>query len=483
MHRTQEFLKTKLTLKFTSSNKESIQDDIIGTLISEEDQKNTPALSDNLLVHVKKELEAAEELDKMKIQINSSPKAVEKPQVVMDDSVHINEDLEMNKNEEANESSNSSISTLSFDIPVESLSDYEKSHISSPSVDNNRKKRSHSQDDSVSEEIDHKPKKNKKLHKEPAAFNFQRFYKHADFVQDIKYVGDGRLVSCAKGKIRLWDIKKGKMLYETNFDAFRLFVTSKKSIIAAGNNLCAVLVWDPDKRANQIFKTRGIVTSIEELGNGVLVFGERLISGHGFVNDLTFLELNNSSLEYLSTIENAHEDTIQWLKALPGNYLASSSKDNCLKIWRKDSKDRYVQTRILIGHNNTVTGLEVFDGKLISSSYDKTIRIWDYETGICLNIVETRKVYHQIILFDNFLAFRPSLQANFFDVYESKEFKFVKEYPIKHLHSKHHVELLLLIDKKYFASTSKGSINLFDFQSDLVYIKNGINDFEAAVSK
>ena len=52
--------------------------------------------------------------------------------------------------------------------------------------------------------------------------------------------------------------------------------------------------------------------------------------------------------------------------------------------------DQSAQTKRLMGHSNKVTGLLTLTDKFIAStSRDKTIRIWDIQTGTCIQMIET----------------------------------------------------------------------------------------------
>ncbi|NJN12173.1 MAG: hypothetical protein HC815_31125 [Richelia sp. RM1_1_1] len=72
-----------------------------------------------------------------------------------------------------------------------------------------------------------------------------------------------------------------------------------------------------------------------------------------------------------------------------GKKIASGSSDKTIIIWDVDTGECI---RILEGHTNRVYSL-VFspDGKtLVSGSWDETIRIWNVETGECLKILRDR---------------------------------------------------------------------------------------------
>ena len=52
-----------------------------------------------------------------------------------------------------------------------------------------------------------------------------------------------------------------------------------------------------------------------------------------------------------------------------------------ISIWKPSNKDPdqpYICTRVLKGHKHGVTGItQLPDGKLVSASYDRTVKMWD----------------------------------------------------------------------------------------------------------
>jgi WD40 repeat protein len=65
--------------------------------------------------------------------------------------------------------------------------------------------------------------------------------------------------------------------------------------------------------------------------------------------------------------------------------IISGSWDKTLRIW--DLSDGTC-LKVLQGHTDSVNCVTVVDGKIISGSYDKTLRIWDLSDGTCLKVLQ-----------------------------------------------------------------------------------------------
>lgn len=74
-----------------------------------------------------------------------------------------------------------------------------------------------------------------------------------------------------------------------------------------------------------------------------------------------------------------HEDSIGSL-VIVGKTLYSSSKDKTIKIWDLNSG---ICSATLKGHTGMVTSIIIKDEKLYSGSMDKTIKVWDLKRYVC----------------------------------------------------------------------------------------------------
>lgn len=93
-----------------------------------------------------------------------------------------------------------------------------------------------------------------------------------------------------------------------------------------------------------------------------------------------------------------HTDSITSVRMFPnsGHLMLSGSADTTVRIW-----DVYHQRQLLRtykGHNKALSDIcfNISGTQFLSSSYDRMIKLWDTETGACLNKFTTGKTPHVI---------------------------------------------------------------------------------------
>jgi WD40 repeat protein len=106
-------------------------------------------------------------------------------------------------------------------------------------------------------------------------------------------------------------------------------------------------------------------------------------SPHDVVKLLRNALWSNVQVPCLQTLQG-HTSVIASL-VVDGDRIISGSYDNTIKIWDKTTGN-CVQT--LQGHTRVIESLVVDGDRIISGSYDKTIKIWDKTTGNCLQTLQ-----------------------------------------------------------------------------------------------
>lgn len=80
-------------------------------------------------------------------------------------------------------------------------------------------------------------------------------------------------------------------------------------------------------------------------------------------------------------ILRGHTNGVMCLQ-LDDNILATGSYDSTIKIWNIDSGE-CIQT--LRGHTSGIRAIQFDDNKLISGSLDQTLKVWNWRTGECMS--------------------------------------------------------------------------------------------------
>jgi WD40 repeat protein len=82
---------------------------------------------------------------------------------------------------------------------------------------------------------------------------------------------------------------------------------------------------------------------------------------------------------------SGHEGYVYTIAILPDGRIVSGSEDRTIRIWNSSTGDCEMS---LCGHNSYVKAIAVLpDGRIVSGSVDKTIRIWNLSTGECESIL------------------------------------------------------------------------------------------------
>ncbi len=155
-----------------------------------------------------------------------------------------------------------------------------------------------------------------------------------------------------------------------------------------------------------------------------------------------------------------HSGHIYALTMLGDGRLASGSKDKSIKLWDVQT-GQCVQT--LQGHSSWVRALTLLgDGRLASGSYDKSIKLWDVKTGQCVQTLQghSNDVNALTMLGDGRLASGSADKSiKLWDVQTGQCVQTLQG------HSEGVIALTLLGDGRLASSSHDKSIKLWDVQT------------------
>jgi WD40 repeat protein len=191
---------------------------------------------------------------------------------------------------------------------------------------------------------------------------------HSDDIYSIIQLSDGTLVSASRDHtIRLWDMSTGectKVLSGHTSFVHSVIQLANKTIVS-GSHDKTIKVWSTEVKTIQ---ADTIVRCLLVLEDGTLVSG-------GGDNKITFWNVTTG--EKIKTL-TGHTDIVKSILLLKDGRLVSSSWYT-IRIWKNDHCEK-----VLKGHNDSVHKvIELTDGHLASCSADKTIRLWNTNTGEC----------------------------------------------------------------------------------------------------
>ncbi|BAZ18044.1 WD-repeat protein [Calothrix sp. NIES-4071] len=205
------------------------------------------------------------------------------------------------------------------------------------------------------------------------------FKGHIGQVWGINFSPDGKtLASGSWDKIvKLWDVETGKEIksFSGHNDAVfsvRFSPDGKTLASSSSSKDTAVKLWDINT-GYEIKTLKGHTDSV--IGISFSPDGKTLASASA---DRTIKLWNINTRFDIETLK-AYTDKITSINFSQDKKIIAASSDNTIKLWNSTNTD----IKIFTGHTDLVNGISFsLDGKtLASASWDKTVKLWDINTG------------------------------------------------------------------------------------------------------
>ena len=204
---------------------------------------------------------------------------------------------------------------------------------------------------------------------------------HSQVIGSIEVIESNRRIisSSEDSTIKIWDFDTGECLKtledHQNEVTCILIIPNDKFISGSYDN--TIKIWDLNSyECLNTLTNESVVGSLCLLPNNQIACG----CGDGSISiwDLNFLTKLKSFV--------AHDDFIPYL-LVDETVLLSCSGDKKIKIW--NSSQSFELVKELEGHSEAILDLELTsDGKLLSWSWDKTVKLWQIDTGEILKSFE-----------------------------------------------------------------------------------------------
>ena len=211
---------------------------------------------------------------------------------------------------------------------------------------------------------------------------------HEKSVERLLLLKNKKLLSCSGDKVGIWDIQSASLLHllgghTGSVDAVELRDGQIISFSADG----VVKIWNGESYQCQTTIRGYVIKGLLELTDGRILLRSKGPDGKS--NRLTIWNLKGECEVTMAGHDGIHTN---WTKSIygamqldDGRILSIGERDFALRLW--DPKTgQLLQT--FLGHTGELKNVNFLkNGNMVSSSWDKTYRIWDIHTGECLQIL------------------------------------------------------------------------------------------------
>lgn len=213
---------------------------------------------------------------------------------------------------------------------------------------------------------------------------YQTLRGHTDRVMSLAALPDNQFASGSDdGSIRVWDLKTNtsQVLFQ-HTDGIKSLTVLVDGRLACGTQDGIICLLDPIARRTQVLRIHtSTVMDLAVLSDGQLVSAGGIKDTNIYIWDLSILPTDQGFRRSITEVCPGHDnlgkvehtDSVRSLVVLPDGRLVSGSRDKTIRIW-----DLVTGTcQVLDEYNDGIVCLLVLsDGRLVCGFHDKTIRIW-----------------------------------------------------------------------------------------------------------
>ncbi|KAH3663389.1 hypothetical protein OGAPHI_005379 [Ogataea philodendri] len=273
-------------------------------------------------------------------------------------------------------------------------------------------------------------------------------------------------------QLELVDFTTKSMLEEQGWQIGGNFETSRETLVS---EVLALLPADKVVPPNRLAELITQALSYQQMNDPYFI-------PTGASNQsLTLLKDTNSSTKgqfpkNLKARLEYHDNECWFVKySNTGKYMATASVDKSIVIYDTQT---YRLSKHLVGHGNTIIYLSWSqdDTKLITSSFDQTVKIWDIESGSCISTISDHDLFNSNVRIrsveffqnsDNFIIGSPDKKLCIFNI----DGTLVHDFNISH-----RVEDLALVnDEKLLVVTHSCHLIVYDLTMSKFEVSSIVN--------
>ena len=199
---------------------------------------------------------------------------------------------------------------------------------------------------------------------------------HSSYIRAMTLWAENSIVlTGCQGVISIWDtisLQSAGVLQEHN-DEVRAMRMYDRYLITAGKSQSAfsVFIWDLRRYQHPVaeMEPNNDIYSLDVLDNTLFYAGK----------DRTIHKVNLTTFEPLDAIQNVHADTVTGVGVLSGT-LMSASVDKCVKTWNPVANSEI--SSIASAHNEAILCLESDGETAITGGKEGKMKLWRAATGL-----------------------------------------------------------------------------------------------------